>query len=62
MFLVNRHGLFLWKIKKAFTINNNFKGILDKFRPKSNEIWVDNGSEFYHRSLKSLLQDNGMKM
>ena len=50
------------KDKKAFTINNNFQGILDKFRPKSNEIWVDNGSEFYNRSLKSWLQDNGMKM
>ena len=29
---------------------------------KSNKIWVDHGSEFYNRSMKSRLQFNDMEM
>ena len=46
------HGLF----KKFF-----FK-TLDESNRKPNKIWVDKGSEFYNRSMKSRLQDNDIRM
>ena len=33
-----------------------------KDKRKPNKIWLDKGSEFYHRSMKSWLQDNGIEM
>ena len=30
-------------------------------RCKPNELWVDNGSEFYYRSIKSWLEDNNVE-
>ena len=35
-----------------------FKKILDDSKRKPNKIWVDKGSEFYNRSMKSWLQEN----
>ena len=35
-----------------------FKIFFDKSGCKPNKIWVDKDSEFYNRSMKSLLQDN----
>ena len=32
--------------------------ILDEFNSKRNKIWVDKGSEFYNRLMKSWLLDN----
>ena len=29
---------------------------------KPSKIWVDKGSEFYNRSMKSFLQDNDIEM
>ena len=39
-----------------------FKKILDKSNCKPNKIWVNIGSEFYNRSMKSWLQDNNIEM
>ena len=39
-----------------------FKKILDGSNRKPNKIWVDKGSEFYNRSMKSWLQGNNIKM
>ena len=39
--------------KKGITITNDFHIVLDKSNYKLNIIWVDNGSEFYNRSMKS---------
>ena len=36
--------------------------MLDKFNSKPNKIWVDKGTEFYNRSMKSWLKDNHTKM
>ena len=50
--------------KKGITVTNtfqNFKKVLDKFNCKTNQIWIDKGSEFYNRSVKSWLQDNNIK-
>ena len=41
------------KDKKGITITNAFQKVLDKSNLKSNKIWVDKGSEFYNRLLKS---------
>ena len=48
------------KGKKAIT--NAYQQILDDSDHKLNRIWVDKGSEFYNRSVKSWLQDNDIEM
>ena len=53
IFIVNMIGLFLWNIKKGITITNAFQNILDESNRKPNKIWVDEGSDFYNRSMKS---------
>ena len=40
----------------------HFKKILDDSKRKPDKIWVDKGSEFYNRSMKSWLQDNDIVM
>ena len=36
--------------------------MLDKSNRSSNKIWVDKGSDFYDRSMKSWLQNNDIEM
>ena len=50
------------KDEKGVSIVNEFQKILDDSKRKPNKIWVDKGSEFYNRSMKSLLQDNDIVM
>ena len=40
------------KDKKIVTIVNVFQKILDSSKRKPNEIWVDQGNEFYNSSFK----------
>ena len=44
------------KDKKGITITNASQKILGKYNYKPNKIWVDKGSEFYNRSMKSWLE------
>ena len=44
------------KDKKGVTITNPFQKVLKESNRKQNEIWVDKGSEFYNRSMKSWLE------
>ena len=44
------------KDKKGITITNAFQKILKESNRKPNKIWVDKGSEFYNRSMKSWLE------
>ena len=46
----------------AVTITNTFQKILKESNCKSNKIWVDKGSEFYSRSMKSWLEKNDIKI
>ena len=39
-----------------------FQKILEKSNCKPNEIWVDKGSEFYNRSMKSWLEKNAIEV
>ena len=55
-FIANMHGLYPWKIKKGSTVTNAFQIFFDESKRKPNEIWVDKGSEFYNRSMKSRLE------
>ena len=43
-------------------ITNAFEKTLDKSRHKPNKIWLDKGSEFYNKSMKSWLVNNCMEM
>ena len=47
---------------KYVTITNAFQQFLGESSRKSNKIWVDKGSKFYNRTMKSWLQDNGIDM
>ena len=50
------------KDKKDASIVNAFQSIFKKSNRKPNKIWVDKGSEFYDRSMKSWLEKNDIKM
>ena len=41
---------------------NAFQKILNNSRRKPNKIWVDKGSEFYGRSMKSRLEKDNIEM
>ena len=43
----------LLKDKKSITNSSAFQNILDESNRKPNKIWVDKGSKFYNRSMKS---------
>ena len=50
------HGCFLQKIKTLLKIPMLFK----KSNRKPYKIWLDKGSEFYNRSMKSWLENEEM--
>ena len=47
--------------KKDITINNAFQKLLDESNRKPNKIWVDKGSEFYKKSMKSWIEKNDIQ-
>ena len=47
---------------KGITIINAFQKFLDESNRRPNKIWVDKGSEFYNRSMKSWLEKNDTEM
>ena len=47
------YGVAPLKDKKGITITYEFQTILNKFSHKLNRTWVDKGSEFYNRSMKT---------
>ena len=49
------------KDEKGISIANAFKKIISKGR-KPNEIWVDQGSEFYNQCFKDFLKINNIEM
>ena len=50
------------KDKKGISIVNAFQSILNKSKRKPNEIWVDQGSEFYNASFSKWLKGNDIVM
>ena len=53
---------FFLKDKKVITITNAFQKILNESKREPNKIWVDKGSGFYNRSIKSWLEKNDIEM
>ena len=53
---------YSFKDKKGITITNAFQKILAESNRKPNKTWVDKGSEFCSRSMKSGLEKNIIKM
>ena len=54
--------VFPLKDKKGVSIVAAFQSILKKSNRKPDKIWVDKGSEFYNRSMKSWLEKNNIEM
>ena len=58
--VIDNYRKYAWvvplKDKKGISIANAFQSILKKSNRKPNKIWVDKGSEFYNRSMKSWLK------
>ena len=52
---------YSFKKKKGISIVNAFQTIISKER-KPNEIWVDQGSEFYNQSFKDILKINNIEI
>ena len=50
------------KDEKRITLTNAFQKVLDESGRKPSQTWEDKGSEFYNRSMKSWLEDNGIEM
>ena len=50
------------KDKKDITITNVFQKILEESNRKPNKMWVNIGSGFYNRSMKSWLEKNDIEM
>ena len=48
------------KDKKRTSIVNAFKKVISKRKP--NKIWVNQGSEFYNKSLKDFLKINNIEI
>ena len=63
---MNIYSKYAWVIllkdKKGITITNAFFKKIDESNRKPNKIWVDKGSEFYNRSMKSWLEKNDIEM
>ena len=63
---INIYSKYAWvvpiKYKRGITITNAFQTFLDESIRKPNKILVDKRIEFYNRSIKSLLQGNGVEM
>ena len=64
--VIDIYSKYAWvvplKNKKGVSIVNAFQSILNKSNRKPNKIWVDKGSEFYNRSMKSWLGKNDIEM
>ena len=60
IFIANTH--YALKDKRGITITNAFQKFLAESNCKPNKIWVDKGSEFYNRLMKSFLKNNDIEM
>ena len=63
--VIDIYSKYAWvvplKDKKGIRIVNAFQSILNKSNRKPNKIWIDKGSEFYNRSMKSWLEKNDIE-
>ena len=66
LYLNDIYSKYAWfmplKDKKGITITNSFQKVLDESNRKPNKAWLDKGSEFYDRSIKSWLEKNDVEI
>ena len=66
MCVIDIFSKYAWVIslkdKKGTAITNAFQKILNVLNRTPNKIWVDRGSEFCIRSMKSVLHNNDIEM
>ena len=64
--VIDIYSKYAWVIplkdKKGITITHAFQKTLKESIRKPNKIWVDKGSDFYNRSVKSWLEENAIEM
>ena len=60
LYVIDIYGKYAWfvplKDKKCIKITNAFQKHLGKSGHKPNKIWINIGSDFYNRSMKSMLE------
>ena len=66
LYVIDIYSKYTWfiplKDKQIITITNAFQKILDEFNRTPNKIWVEKGSEFYNKSVKSWLEKKYIEM
>ena len=66
LYVIDIYSKYTWVIplkdKKSTTITNAFQKILKEPNRKPKKTWVDKGSEFYNRSMKSWLEKNDIEI
>ena len=64
--VIEIYSQYAWVIplkdKKGITITNAFQKILKESNRKPNKIWVDKGSKYYNKSMKSWLEKNDIEI
>ena len=64
--VIDIYSKYAWVIplkgNKGTTVTNSFQRILDESNHKPNKIWLDRGSGFCNRLMKSFLQNNDIEM
>ena len=60
IFFVSMYRFFIWISKKIFQLVTGFQNSWIRCKPNKN--WIDKGSEYYNRSVKSWLQDNEVEV
>ena len=64
--VIHIYSKYTWviplKYKKGIIITDAFPNFFDESNRKPNKIWVDKGSKFNNRSIKSWLEKNDIKM
>ena len=58
MFWLNMHGLNHEKIKDDETVLNGSIEIVNEYNRKPNNLWVDQGREFYNKLIQEWLTNN----
>ena len=53
---------YSFKNKKCITVTDAFQKTLDESNRKQKKIWVDKGSKFYNRLMKSCLRNNAIEI
>ena len=66
LYVIDIFSKYAWvvslKDKECVAITDAFEKIINESGRKQNKIWVDKGSEFYNKSLKSRLQHINIEM